>query len=394
MTQRACFIFLFGWLIFSVAARADGILSDQATAAVWTVGPGKELYAAFGHTALRITDPVIGVDRLYNFGTFNFATPHFYLKFIHGDLDYFLTASIAPEILEEYRASGQLVVEQELNLSPHERDTLFLALEENLDPANAAYRYDFVRDNCTTRIRDAVAQVAKVRWAPLESKSPTLRQMVQPYVADRPAIKTGINLLLGANMDHRATALEAMFLPEDMKIAFDGATIHDEAGTRQLVKSSRTLLAGPLLPDGKFNWVVLITYGLAAAALVSLLKRKFWPLWIDVVLFCITGLIGCFLVFLWLGTRHWVLHQNWHLTWAWPTHLIIWLFPRRIRERYWMTYVVTVPLLMGAEHIVLRHSLSKWEVASQFSTFSGCGLLLVLCALALRVRPLPLASQT
>ncbi len=333
---------LLAFVCFFTNAFAAHVLSDEATAALWTVGPGDELYAAFGHSALRITDPVIGFDRIYNFGTFDFATPNFYLKFIQGDLDYYLTAAIAPEIIEEYREHHQLVVEQQLNLTPPELDQLFLAMEANLQPENAAYRYDFVRDNCTTRIRDAIAKVAKVQWQPLASNSPTLRAMVQPYVADRPAIQTGINLLFGANMDHPATSQEAMFLPEDMKLAFDRATITDAAGKRRLVRGTQILLDGPKLPTPMLNWLVLGTYLAALLALLALVRNSRWPRWLDVILFVIVALIGCVIAFVWFGTRHWVLHDNWNLLWAWPTHLIIWFFPQRIRRKYWILYAVFV----------------------------------------------------
>jgi hypothetical protein len=325
-------------------ASAKRILSAEASAALWTVGPGRELYTAFGHSALRITDPVIGFDRIYNFGTFDFSTPNFYLKFIQGDLDYYLTAAIAPELIEEYQASHQLLIEQKLNLTPSELDELFLAMEDNLQPEQAAYRYDFVRDNCTTRIRDAVAKVVPVLWTPLGPNSPTLRQMVQPYVADRAAIQTGIHLLFGAHMDHPATTLEAMFLPEDMRRAFDLARLRDAAGERRLVASTQILLAGAALPSPTPNWLVLISYTIAGYALWALLGKAPWPRWCDVTLMSLAALIGCFIVFVWFGTRHWVLHENWKLLALWPTHLIVWFLPKRIQRIYWSVALVDIGL--------------------------------------------------
>ena len=383
-----CFAVAAALLVLLANTEAERILSDQATSALWTVGPGQELYTAFGHSALRITDPVIGFDRLYNFGTFDFSTPNFYLKFIQGDLDYFLTCAIALEVIQEYRANHQLVIEQQLNLNPAELDELFLAMEANLQPENSAYRYDFVRDNCTTRIRDAVAKVAKVQWQPLEKNSPTLRQMIQPYVEDRPAIKSGINLLFGANMDHSATANEAMFLPEDMKIAFDKATVYDETGGRQLVSGTQILLDGPKLPTPGINWFVITTYFVATVAFMTAAKGKLWPRWLDIVLFCTTALVGCFIWFLWLGTRHWVLHENWNLLWAWPTHLIIWFFPKRVQRGYWLFYACFILL---SDLALGFHSAGVLTVQDHFS-FLGIKLILAFRALALRRRSLQIVS--
>lgn len=320
-------------------ALAERVLSPGAQITVWTVGPGKELYAAFGHTALRISDPVLGFDRLYNFGTFDFNTPWFYLKFIRGDLDYFLTVAVTPEVLLDYQANGQLVIEQTLDLTPEESDALFLQVEANLRPENAAYRYDFVRDNCTTRVRDAVEKVVPLAWPDKPSRQ-TLRQMVQPYVANRPAIQTGINLLFGSTMDREATAREAHFLPAEMESAFDTATV--KTGGRRLVKQTATLLTGRAVPVPRWNWWVPLSYALAVGGGWAAWKnRRGWaPL--DKVLFVGAGLVGCLLLFFWVGTRHWVLHANWNLVWALPTHLVVWFLPRKSRDIYWALFAVVM----------------------------------------------------
>jgi hypothetical protein len=61
-------------------------LDDSAQVSLITYTPGEELYQAFGHSAIRIKDDLLNMDRLYNFGVFDFETPDFYLKFAHGDL--------------------------------------------------------------------------------------------------------------------------------------------------------------------------------------------------------------------------------------------------------------------------------------------------------------------
>ena len=330
-------------------AHAERVLSDESKVTLWTIGPGDELYAAFGHSALRIVDPVLGLDRIYNFGTFDFATPNFYWRFMHGDLDYFLTAAITPELMAEYRVHHQLVIEQELNLTPMERDRLFLAMEKNLEPENAAYRYDFVRDNCTTRIRDAVARVVSIDWRAPEKTDRTLRQMVQPYVADRPAIKTGINLLFGANTDKIVTSQGAMFLPEEMERAFDNAVISEGFTSKKLVAKTTTILDGPRLPTPTFNWLALLTSITAAIALLTLLTQKIcWPRWVDVLLLSCIAMAGCLVAFLWFGTRHWVLQNNGNLFWLWPTHLVIWFFSREFQRYYWSIYAVAVAICLAA----------------------------------------------
>lgn len=68
-------------------------LSPEAQVSLLTTSSGAELYTLFGHTALRIYDPEAGVDRAYNYGTFDFNAPGFYWKFALGDLRYFLSVN-------------------------------------------------------------------------------------------------------------------------------------------------------------------------------------------------------------------------------------------------------------------------------------------------------------
>lgn len=338
--------------------QAERILSDQASVSMWTVGPGPELYAAFGHSALRIQDPVLGIDRIYNFGTFDFATPNFYLKFIRGDLDYQLSAAVGLEVLEEYRdVTHQLVIEQDLHLTPEEMDAMLVALETNLQPENAAYRYDFVRDNCSTRISNVVAAVVPVRWPDRTGKTQTIREMVQPYVMDRPAVRAGINLLFSAATDRPPTPAEAMFLPEEMEKAFAGAVIEGSGGAlaadptktasrRPLVRETRVLCPGPRLPAPALDWFTITVWIIAAAGVWGSLADWRWLRRLDLPLFLLVGLIGIFLLLLWLGTRHWVLHGNWNLLWAWPTHWLIWFFPAGFRRGYWRFHAAAMFLLI------------------------------------------------
>jgi hypothetical protein len=36
----------------------------------------------------RVSDAVLGVDVVYNYGAFDFSTPNFVMKFVKGDLQY------------------------------------------------------------------------------------------------------------------------------------------------------------------------------------------------------------------------------------------------------------------------------------------------------------------
>ncbi|MCK6695018.1 MAG: DUF4105 domain-containing protein, partial [Thermoanaerobaculia bacterium] len=49
-------------------AQTNRALSDSAYISLITVAPGPFLYSTFGHSALRVHDPLNRLDRVYNYG--------------------------------------------------------------------------------------------------------------------------------------------------------------------------------------------------------------------------------------------------------------------------------------------------------------------------------------
>ena len=148
-------LFTICYLLFTVNTNAQ-TLSPTGKISLLTVSPGEELYSAFGHSALWVYDYERGIDRVYNYGTFDFRTKGFYLKFVQGTLPYTLSVSSSYNILKGSRQSNRSVIEQELNLSSTQKEKLFLFLETNYLPENRQYLYKFFYDNCSTRLRDAL----------------------------------------------------------------------------------------------------------------------------------------------------------------------------------------------------------------------------------------------
>ncbi|MBV9106856.1 MAG: DUF4105 domain-containing protein, partial [Verrucomicrobia bacterium] len=180
-------------------------LSEVAQVSLITYTPGEELYERFGHSAIRVRDDLIGLDRLYNFGVFDFGTPNFYVKFAHGDLRYQLAVSQADEEIRMVGEAGQGVSEVPLNLSPAQRQAMFEALEINLLPENRFYRYDFILDNCSTRPRDVIERVTGSRVVVRDAGKQTFREMLDPYFTRIPWVGLGVSLLLGVRVDRAAS---------------------------------------------------------------------------------------------------------------------------------------------------------------------------------------------
>src|SRR4030095_3080105 len=121
-----------------------------------TCSPGLDLYSTWGHSALRVVDSTVNIDIIYNYGTFDFEDPAFYSKFTRGKLMHFVSLQKVESCLEEYQYYQRGITEQVLDLSCSEKKKLFSALQENAKEENRYYKYDFMIDNCTTRLRDIV----------------------------------------------------------------------------------------------------------------------------------------------------------------------------------------------------------------------------------------------
>ncbi len=121
-------------------------LSPSAELSVITCGPSDEdLYATFGHSAFRIQDIPNKIDRVYNYGTFNFNTPNFYTKFVRGKLLYQLSAYDFSSFLYSYHQEERWVRGQVLDLTPEDVQKVFDFLENNAKPENRLYKYKFFR---------------------------------------------------------------------------------------------------------------------------------------------------------------------------------------------------------------------------------------------------------
>jgi len=80
---------VFVFLNLQIQAQ-DFKLSEYAAISILTCEPGTDLYASFGHSAIRVQDPMMQLDIIYNYGIFDFYAPNFYTNFIKGKLTYTL----------------------------------------------------------------------------------------------------------------------------------------------------------------------------------------------------------------------------------------------------------------------------------------------------------------
>jgi hypothetical protein len=319
-------------------------LSDGAEVSLITYTPGDELYQSFGHSAIRVRDDLLGMDRLYNFGVFDFETPNFYVNFAHGDLRYQLAVSQADEEIRTVGAYGQGVTELPLNLSLTQRQALFAALEINLLPENRFYLYDFILDNCSTRPRDVIERTTGGTIVLRDGGKQTFRDMLDPYFTRMPWVGLGVSLLMGAKIDRLASPREACFLPHDLERAVQMS----KNGEQNLAGEKREIFPAENLPGSSpFLSPIFIFWGGGALWFFFwLLRRKGHSRWPTAFALMIPGLLGIFVFALSFWTHLWVLHENYNLLWLIPLHFPagLWLLlakgqPVLLRWYLWFAFL-------------------------------------------------------
>ena len=305
-------------------------LSEKAHIGVVTCAPFQgELYSAFGHSAIRVYDPEQHIDFAYNYGTFDFNQPNFYLNFTRGHLLYKLSVQSYPNFRYYYLYYNRWVHEQVIDLDQQQKQKLFDYLQWNARPENQEYLYDYFYNNCATKIRDVFVEVLgeKIKFdGSFITTHYTIRDLTDLYLQEQPWGDLGIDICLGLPMDKKATPYEYMFLPDYIESSFDHASLITDSGEKPLVK--KTVVSDPpgnplAFDSAPHPWTVFGVFliGVAGVSLLDL-KRKRPSKWLDAILFLATGAIGCLLLVLWLATDHKAAANNFNVLWAMPTNLV------------------------------------------------------------------------
>lgn len=311
---------------------------------ILTCGDGEQMYASFGHCAIRVTSQGGKFDRVYNYGMFNYRQKSFYLKFVRGFLDYHVGVSDFPRFCVEYVRDGREIREQILNLDVAQRQALYDFLEWNALEENRYYRYNFLEDNCATRIRDIIERAcgSDVSLAQMQYDE-SFRDMIHSHLTEMPWFRFGVDLLMGLPVDRKADSRTAMFLPEHVFTTLEKSTIVHSGASQPLVEESRILLAASAESKADF-WTycspsMLFWLLFAVLALVTyyeIIKHRHHA-WIDRVLLLVVGLFGLLFVVMWTLTEHTVTAGNLNILWALPTHIAA-AFAVKSTKRFWKKY--------------------------------------------------------
>lgn len=309
-------------LLLALVALAAPAAADEAPRApriyVLTFGPGDHPFFKFGHNAIWV-EPPSGGGQVYNFGTFAFDSPSLIPKFILGRFHYWLSVSSIEDTLWSYQSSNRTIEAQELNLTADEALALEARLRENARPENRSYLYDYFYDNCSTRVRDAVdAGLGGLLAQTLEGKpgSQTMRAHALRLTKDVHWEYVALHLALSGRTDFQPNLWQESFIPEVFQKALREVRVQRPSGTEPLVKREYVIFPAPgrerpaATPPARTSLFLLA--GLLCAGVLFATTRAghrsraartllglglaMWGL--------LVGIVGGFLLFVWLFTNH------------------------------------------------------------------------------------------
>ena len=307
----------------SVASNEPG---SNLTVYLLTFGWGDEVWERFGHNAIWIKDRARGTDTTYNWGMFSFEEPHFLRRFLTGDTRYWMEAFDLDSMLAEYKRRKRSILAQELNLTPAQRLKLQQFVQWTEQPQNKFYRYDYYRDNCSTRLRDALdhAVGGQLQTSTVtRMTSGTYRFHTLRLLGDNFPLYTGANLALGHPADKPLSQWEEMFLPVRMANDLRTVRLTDSTGTQiPFVRSEMALFTAgrppePSAPPNYLPWFVAAGI-LVAGAMIGLVRSAengnrltlFVATAVATLWSLIAGAGGTALVIAWLFTKHYFMSRN------------------------------------------------------------------------------------
>lgn len=294
---------------------------------VLTCDKGAEIYSTFGHTAIRILDTTTHTDFVFNYGLFDFGDPNFIPKFCMGKLDYMVGKELYIDFIDQYSYQKRGVKEQVLNLTQTQKDSLIKFLEWNILPENKFYRYDFLYNNCATKIIDIIEKHCKgVEFLFYEDENPmSFRQLIHKYAHQSvPFIDWGMDVAIGISTDIKATPRQYCFLPDYVSKSLD-------LSNNKMLNQRLVLVENSILPSYSYAATNFISPFLLAFLLFILMfyikgMYSFWSRIIQFLFFFTLGIGGLVIGFEWFFTEHSVTKFNFNLLWLNPLSLIYSIF--------------------------------------------------------------------
>jgi len=333
---------LFFLLAFFQGLSQSIQLSENTKVSILTIGTAEQSYALYGHTAIRFKDISNQMDVVFNYGSFDFDTEYFMLKFVKGDLQYFVSSSSYADFEYNYRYENRSIYEQDLNLTQVQKQELFTHINSSLYSDERFYTYKFIDRNCTTMIIDKVNEILPEKaiqfQRPVEE---SYRSILFPYANDHFYQQFGINIIFGSKVDQKGTKL---FLPLDLMHELKATTVQG----KPLISETKTVFeaSAKSKPVSYIDSIYSLIFFLLVLILINNSR-------LNLVYFSILGLLGVFFCGVGLYSFHEELLWNYNALLFNPFYLVYVFFYAKKNTTKFLRLKWFLLLMLGIYLIVM-----------------------------------------
>ena len=317
-----CYLLALFAMVFSVnlvSSQDDNF--NRYEISILSIGEGSSLADAFGHTGIRVKDSVLDNDIVFNYGIYDFNAPNFYSNFVKGRPEYKLGIQNYKNFVKGYFKENRYIIEHQLDFDTNSTLKIIELLIDNLN--NPYYTYDYLRDNCSTRVADIIIENTDNEFKDDKLKSEAIlsyRDLIHEKINENSWAALGIDLCLGAIIDKKINTRETFFLPENLMNyldLYDGDIINRNIIHSPKLKTSyRENLPSPLLINFILSLIII-------AITIFNFKNNKWNKSLDTLIFLTTGSIGILIIYLWFFSNHFAGAQNFNFLWAFPFNFAI-----------------------------------------------------------------------
>ncbi len=348
MIKKILFLFFFIIVQFSNAQAIQA--TENTKVSIITVGTADEAHTFYGHTALRFKDIKVGYDFVFNFGYFDFNTDNFILKFVKGDLQYYVATNSYENFEYGYKAENRSIYEQELRLNTLQKQELFTLINKTLYADERFYTYKFIDRNCTTMVIDKINEVLGKKIIQFqEAQKTTYRDVLFPYTNSHFYQQLGINLIFGTKVDQTTSTL---FLPLDLMRELDQTNLNG----KPIVSKKTTIFEAKKNPvksyvDSIYSLIIVLF-------LITFINKK----WLTNTYFFFIGCIGVFLCLVGLYSLHEEVLWNYNALLLNPLYLLLLFFLYRKNFKISKGIVIFLLICLGVYVLLILDKVYFWSV--------------------------------
>lgn len=315
-----------------------------------TVGESREVYAMYGHTAIRVCDTALNMDFIVDWGVFDFNQPNFYINFAKGKMLYSTSTELYERFIMRNYFHDKGVVSREILLNDAQKEQLWMLISYYLEPENRDYYYKFIQDNCATRPRDLLeATLGDELLYPDVVPPLTFRDILHQYQRVNLWYNLLIDIILGSPIDKTADFRQQMFIPEYLENNLSRALVSDVVthpllGEPEVVVEKVPLRKTPVALAPEIFFLLLFFVVL----MLDYLKRgrRFLKV-VDILLFGAITLFGMLIILLWGFTDHQEAHNNFNILWLNPLFLFPLIALLTKKKELWLLVSCCYVILFG-----------------------------------------------